>query len=305
MKLLSKIVLECIIKTETGLAIGAGREALEIGGLNSPVIKTPNGIPFIPGSSLKGKIRSLLEREKYDLSPLKAYRDKETQLNAELKRIKKEKGGGSDEYKEKQKEVNKELSQNREKLDEKDNWRHIGGPFIHICKNDNCDVCVIFGRPGEEESSQPTRLYARDAHLDTEKFKEMFPELAETNLFTEAKFENVIDRLTSAANPRHFERIPAGAQFNGEFVFNIYEEMDKERFKTFLKTLQLLEDDYLGSSGSRGYGKIKIEQITNKVKNVDEYGTDKPAFEKEYGNLEEILSDVEKTIFPKIKVDKK
>jgi len=46
----------------TGLHIGAGRERVEIGGLDGPVIKHPyTQEPYIPGSSLKGKLRCLLE----------------------------------------------------------------------------------------------------------------------------------------------------------------------------------------------------------------------------------------------------
>lgn len=50
----------------TGLHIGAGKESLEIGGLDQPIIKNPlTGEPFIPGSSIKGKMRSLLEISRY------------------------------------------------------------------------------------------------------------------------------------------------------------------------------------------------------------------------------------------------
>jgi CRISPR-associated protein Csm3 len=46
----------------SGLHIGAGQEQLEIGGLDQPIIKHPvSGVPYIPGSSIKGKMRSLLE----------------------------------------------------------------------------------------------------------------------------------------------------------------------------------------------------------------------------------------------------
>lgn len=46
----------------TGLHIGAGKESLEIGGLDQPIIKHPlTKEPYIPGSSIKGKMRSLLE----------------------------------------------------------------------------------------------------------------------------------------------------------------------------------------------------------------------------------------------------
>lgn len=46
----------------SGLHIGAGREVIEIGGLDQPVIKHPiTKAPYVPGSSIKGKMRSLLE----------------------------------------------------------------------------------------------------------------------------------------------------------------------------------------------------------------------------------------------------
>lgn len=50
-----------IIKLVTGLHIGAGSDEIHIGGIDSPVVKDRDGYPYIPGSSLKGKIRSLLE----------------------------------------------------------------------------------------------------------------------------------------------------------------------------------------------------------------------------------------------------
>ena len=46
----------------TGLHIGAGNTEMHIGGTDNPVIKNPiTHQPYIPGSSLKGKMRSLLE----------------------------------------------------------------------------------------------------------------------------------------------------------------------------------------------------------------------------------------------------
>ena len=46
----------------TGLHIGAGSEEMHIGGVDNPVIKNPvDGSPYIPGSSIKGKMRSLME----------------------------------------------------------------------------------------------------------------------------------------------------------------------------------------------------------------------------------------------------
>lgn len=46
----------------SGLHIGAGRDVIEIGGMDQPIIKHPiTNAPYIPGSSVKGKMRSLLE----------------------------------------------------------------------------------------------------------------------------------------------------------------------------------------------------------------------------------------------------
>ena len=50
------------IRLRSGLHIGAGKDTVEIGGLDQPIVKDPlTGAPYIPGSSLKGKMRSLLE----------------------------------------------------------------------------------------------------------------------------------------------------------------------------------------------------------------------------------------------------
>lgn len=46
----------------TGLHIGGNKDDIEIGGMDNPVIKNPvDNEPYIPGSSLKGKLRCLLE----------------------------------------------------------------------------------------------------------------------------------------------------------------------------------------------------------------------------------------------------
>ncbi|MCL4520723.1 MAG: type III-A CRISPR-associated RAMP protein Csm3 [Firmicutes bacterium] len=46
----------------TGCHVGGGRDTLEIGGVDNPVVRHPTTqLPYLPGSSLKGKFRSLLE----------------------------------------------------------------------------------------------------------------------------------------------------------------------------------------------------------------------------------------------------
>jgi len=50
------------IVLKTGLRIGGSDPAVQIGGMDNPIIREPvEGWPYIPGSSLKGKMSSLLE----------------------------------------------------------------------------------------------------------------------------------------------------------------------------------------------------------------------------------------------------
>jgi len=60
---LNKVInIKGFIKVITGLHIGGGNEKMEIGGMDNPIIRNPtDNMPYIPGSSLKGKMRSLLE----------------------------------------------------------------------------------------------------------------------------------------------------------------------------------------------------------------------------------------------------
>lgn len=58
-----KIVIRCEMKVVTGLHIGASSAFSAIGAVDSPVIRDPvTQLPMVPGSSLKGKLRTLLAR---------------------------------------------------------------------------------------------------------------------------------------------------------------------------------------------------------------------------------------------------
>ena len=222
-----KILITGKIVAETGLSIGGGTVGLDIGGLDNPVIKDAEGKPYIPGSSLKGKMRSLLE---------KAHG-----LASDDKRI----------------------------------WVVKDEISIHMCNDPDCIVCNIFGRTTrdkpypspsgneikiERKNVTPTRLIVRDAVL-TEESKRRLRDMKTDFEFTEVKWENVIDRITSAANPRQMERVPAGAEFEFEMIYNILNESDKKNLKEVFKAMELLEHDYLGGSGSRGYGKVKFKYL--------------------------------------------
>ena len=227
-KLYGRIFISAKIKTITGLHIGGSGTGLEIGGINNEIIRNPlNNQPYIPGSSLKGKMRSQMER----------------------------------------------LENSPQNTD-------IGQAVIHTCKSSEeyatCPVCNVFGIPGgnpdEEDFSFPGRLIVRDVAL-TDKSVEELQDLRDLP-FAEIKTEVTIDRVTSAAVPRSLERVPAGAVFGpAEMVYGIYKDEDFDRLKNVFEAMQLLEDDYLGGSGSRGSGKVKFKDIKISLRSGDNYST--------------------------------
>ena len=61
-------------------------------------------------------------------------------------------------------------------------------------------------------------------------------------------------------SPRFIERVPAGAMFEGEIVLNVFDGDNKEiMMENIKKSLKLLEMNYLGGNGTRGYGRVKVE----------------------------------------------
>jgi CRISPR-associated protein Csm3 len=64
------VILKGKIHCDTGLGIGGNKESFEIGGIDNPVIRDPvSKLPYIPGSSLKGKMRSLVEWDAGKVKP--------------------------------------------------------------------------------------------------------------------------------------------------------------------------------------------------------------------------------------------
>jgi CRISPR-associated protein Csm3 len=63
-KLHGRVFIECTIEVVTGLHIGGSDEGIQIGGIDNTIIRNPfNNQPYIPGSSLRGKMRSELEKQ--------------------------------------------------------------------------------------------------------------------------------------------------------------------------------------------------------------------------------------------------
>ena len=78
----------------------------------------------------------------------------------------------------------------------------------------------------------------------------------------EIKFENTIRRATAIATPRQIERVPAGTEFDFKLVYNV--EVAEELFEdmdALANGFILLQMDYLGGHGSRGYGRISLRDL--------------------------------------------
>src|SRR4051812_17944596 len=73
LKLVGKLILEGEMTCETGLHVGAGKGSLEIGGSNIRGVKDAFGLLYVPGSPLRGKTRSLLEKSSGAASPSKLF----------------------------------------------------------------------------------------------------------------------------------------------------------------------------------------------------------------------------------------
>ncbi len=219
--ILGHLIIEGRIKCLTGMHIGTSSDTIEIGGIDSPVVRNPvDRMPYIPGSSLKGKMRSLIERWK---APDPSFFNRD---------------GGS-------------------------------GCKRHECDSNEeancCAVCSIFGSTGfgqgNEGSNLPGRLIVWDGTLAniadmTEKRSGL--------LYSEAKMENAIDRVTAAAHPRTIERVPAGAIFTMKMVLRVDKSFEgdavtwQKHGDSILFLLELLEKDGLGGSISRGYGQVEV-----------------------------------------------
>lgn len=229
-----KLLIKGTIKLITGLHIGTSGDFSAIGAVDTIVIRdSVTNKPMIPGSSLKGKMRYLLARTKYNSS-------------LETKEIKEE------------------------------------------------DECIkrLFG------SSDPiitSRLQFQDVLLSDKSIEE-FKEVEFDLPYTEIKYENTINRATGIANPRQLERVPAGSEFDFKIVYNIEKIEDfKEDMKNILLMINVLEDDYLGGHGTRGYGRVKFKDFSLEVKTYTEEN------DKEIAVLKEEIDNFGKKLGGKVK----
>jgi len=226
LKLIGKLILEGELACETGLHIGAGKGALEIGGADNPVIKDAFGMPYVPGSSLRGRIRALLEQSMGMAIP------------SELVYLSRRKG----------QEV---------RIHQSDR------PDDEVCllfgRNPG-RMDKAGGDAAETASATPARLSVYDAPLIPDSITAQMRENLDDEL-TEVKSENAVDRITSQANPRTLERVPAGARFKVRMVVDILCEEDTVLPPRVLEGMRMLEDDSLGGGGARGSGRVRFAEL--------------------------------------------
>lgn len=203
----AKIQITGNIEVKTGIHIGGASAFAAIGAVDSPVIKDArSNIPMIPGSSLKGKMRSLLA---------KAY-------NTEM-----------------------------------------------AAKPDE-DCLLLLRIFGSAKKGQIRRSRIQIADMVMKNTEELRKQGIQS--MTEVKFENSINRATAVANPRQIERVIRGSVFELDIMYEV-EDIDEliEDIEVIGEGLKLLQYDYLGGSGSRGYGKIRFYDLCaeNVIGDVD------------------------------------
>jgi CRISPR-associated protein Csm3 len=226
LKLVGKLVIEGELLCDTGLHVGAGKGSLEIGGADNPVVKDAFGRPYIPGSSLRGRLRSLLEQSSGLAVP------------SELVYLSRRRG----------QEV---------RIHQSDR------PDDEVCLlfgRSPGRMDRVQGESFDANNASPSRLTVYDAPLDLDSITPAMRENLDDEL-TEVKSENAIDRITSQANPRTLERVPAGAKFHVRLLVDVLCEEDKVLPARLVEAMRLLEDDTLGGGGSRGSGRVHFANL--------------------------------------------
>lgn len=210
----------------SGLHIGGGDDTMKIGGIDNQVVKDTNtGKPYIPGSSLKGKMRSLLE---WNVGVVNLKRDNP----------KKEDGQPLNSSHIWKKDENKQFMKN--------NFIDVAFENKELL-DDAQTLLKLFG--DKEGEFGITRISIGDCRL-----------VEEGLVTSEAKYENVINRQNGTAeHPRQTERVPAGVKFSFDIRIKVLDEDSEEELKQMVERgLNLIENDYLGGSGSRGYGRVSF-----------------------------------------------
>lgn len=235
MKLNGYKIIDGLIEVITGLHIGGSSTIIEIGGKDNPVIKHPvTNEPYIPGSSLKGKMRSLLE---WKLQLIDTRRKINGGENKDFGEVHKYRGIGC---KEKDCPICVIFGTSADNAEL--------GPTRLVVRD-----AFLYDKYREELEKKP----------DWSPFD-----------LTEGKCENSINRITAKANPRNMERIITGAKFFFKMSYRVFKRDatdgkgdndcgDEGLFSFVLDGLRLIEKDALGGAGSRGCGQVQFKILHN------------------------------------------
>src|SRR5579884_4311811 len=129
---------------------------------------------------------------------------------------------------------------------------------------------LVQGETLDSTHAPPARLAVIAVPLHPESITPQMRENLDDEL-TEVKSENAIDRITSQANPRTLERVPAGARFRIRMVLDILCPEDGPLAGLLVQGLRLLEDDTLGGGGSRGSGRVRFADLKLTWRGKDYY----------------------------------
>jgi CRISPR-associated protein Csm3 len=241
-QLVKKILIEGTITAKSGLHIGGSSVGMSIGGADATVVRNPlTNEPYIPGSSLKGKMRSLLEKLEGKFGPSIGEHIQKGPLTEFVKE-----GNG--------------LSK-----DDADRINLIVKIFGTMPEK-------IKDEEGQRLDEVPSRLIVRDCELEKASAERLLASKDTDMPYTEVKTEVVIDRITSAATPRQLERVPAGAVFNMRMILNVHNGDDeKAMLNKIFEGLALVQNDYLGGKGTRGSGEVEINVKQLKYKDKEAY----------------------------------
>jgi len=221
-----------IIHCVSGVRIGGNSNVIEIGTIDNPIIRNPlTNYPYLPGSSLKGKMRSSLELGLRDGTPPK---------------------------------VSLRLPQLRTTTDRE------GKKEMAPCACGVCVICKLFGSGDTKTNFEPTRLIFRDCQLTPDSLETLSQAAKNSGVFfAEIKPGIRMNRATNSVARGaffNFERVPEGIEFGFELVLRLYGDLDedaarKDYRKVVARGLQLLEKEGIGGKISAGYGKIEFKHM--------------------------------------------
>ncbi len=223
---------------ETGIHIGSGNDELKIGGIDKYVIKTANNIPYIPGSSLKGKTRSLFEKWHGLTSNRKGadkiYRyeadDIDIALSCELSRL-----FGS---------TSKEGD-------------NLNFPSRLIVR----DLLPFQKDSYKLEKKSENTLDRLSAHANP-RTNERVADGSKFELHLDYNLEVIADHAGNIYRGTLKDR---EAEKNG---IDGYIDDTITDLKNIFNILMLLEHSYLGGNGSRGYGRVSFSNLSLDIKTV-------------------------------------